>query len=354
LRAEQITSRESAFRYSDNPTLHLLMWWMCIAPLLLAGIASAEQITAALAEESQASCQLQAETVQTRAQKVDYGHPSWLGSCASIYLDVGSNKGVQIRKLFEPELYPESQVLPMFNNSFGAPTERCKPATETGICALGLEPNPQHHDRLLKLEAAYQKNGWRVHFYFMAASTEDGQVSFTGMGGGADIGAHMTPVEDVAFVTVDGQAEKKASPEKKRKMEMSTLQWDVVPVQAVDLASFIQSLPARSVKLMKMDIEGAEFNVIDHMAEKGTLCKESIQEAFVEVHNVTHITTWANTSRWAGREPSADGLASFIQAQPCEDGTMKLVPLDDESYLEDVNEDFGSANPCRGGAQTSS
>jgi FkbM family methyltransferase len=236
-------------------------------------------------------------------------------------LDVGSNKGVQIRKIFEPELYPDSLVLPIFTKAFGTPTERCQPATDTGICVLGLEPNPQHQDRLKQIAAAYQNYGWRVHFYFMAASTKDGQVSFTGNGGGADIAAHLT-----------------------------LLQWEDVPVRAIDLASFIQSLPAGSVKLMKMDIEGEEFNVVDRMAETGALCKDVVQEALVEVHNVTSITTWANTSRWNGREPNADGLASFIQGQPCERGTMELLPVDDESYLEDVNEDFGKANPCRSDA----
>jgi len=291
------------------------MWWTCIAPLLLAGVKGA------LLDEAQATCHLQTQTSQTPANAPDYGHPSWLGSCSSIYLDVGSNKGVQIRKLFEPELYPDSMALPIFTKAFGAPSERCKPATESGICVLGLEPNPQHQDRLKKLAAAYQNYGWRVNFYFMAGSTKDGQVSFTGNGGGADIAAHLT-----------------------------LLQWEDVPVRAIDLASFIQSLPARSVKLMKMDIEGEEFNVVDRMAEKGALCKDVVQTAFVEVHNVTSITTWANTSRWGGREPNADGLATFIQGQPCEHGTMELLPIDDESYLDDVNEDFGSANSCRNDA----
>mmetsp|Transcript_82311 Transcript_82311/g.163325 ORF Transcript_82311/g.163325 Transcript_82311/m.163325 type:complete len:165 (-) Transcript_82311:92-586(-) len=155
----------------------------------------------------------------------------------------------------------------------------------------------------------------------MAASTEEGQVSFTGNGGGADLGAHLT-----------------------------LMQWEDVVVRAIDIASFISSLPAGSVKLMKLDIEGEEFNVVDRLAEAGAVCKDVVQAAILEVHNVTSITTWANTSRWGGREPSADGLASFLQGQPCEHGAMDMLSQDDEQYFDDVNEDFGSANSCRNDA----
>lgn len=295
------------------------MWWICIAPLLLEGVKGAIQDDEACLLQTQPS-KISLSPI-TPADAPDYGHPPWLQSCSSIYLDVGSNKGVQIRKLFEPELYPDAEVLPVFDKAFGVPTERCKPTAESGICVLGLEPNPLHRERLKKLEAAYQKYGWRVHFYFMAASSHDGQATFSGNGKHQDLAAHLNLWE--------------------------WKDWEDVPIQAVDLASFIRSLPAGSVKLMKMDIEGEEFDVVDRMAEMKTLCKDVVQQAYVEVHNVTSITPWANMARWKGREPTADGLASFIHDQPCEHGTLELLPMDDESYLQDVNDDFGSANSCR-------
>lgn len=33
-----------------------------------------------------------------------------LNGCRHVYIDVGSNMGVQIRKLFEPERYPKAEV----------------------------------------------------------------------------------------------------------------------------------------------------------------------------------------------------------------------------------------------------
>jgi len=61
---------------------------------------------------------------------------STLDGCKHVYLDVGSNVGLQVikslivsnynddeffkvRKLFEPQYYPEAKVMPIFNRAFG-------------------------------------------------------------------------------------------------------------------------------------------------------------------------------------------------------------------------------------------
>ena len=64
--------------------------------------------------------------------------------CEHVYLDVGSNIGVQIRKLFEPQKYPGAAVHQLFESSFGAASggSRCR------VCAIGFEPNPRHRTRL--------------------------------------------------------------------------------------------------------------------------------------------------------------------------------------------------------------
>ena len=60
--------------------------------------------------------------------------------CEHIYLDVGTNIGVQIRKLFEPHKYLGAPVYTLFDVSFGAAAsgKRCR------VCAIGVEPNPRH------------------------------------------------------------------------------------------------------------------------------------------------------------------------------------------------------------------
>ena len=42
-----------------------------------------------------------------------------LDGCRHIYLDMGTNSGVQIRKLYQPHLFPNASVLPIFDKFFG-------------------------------------------------------------------------------------------------------------------------------------------------------------------------------------------------------------------------------------------
>ena len=63
-----------------------------------------------------------------------------LDGCRYVYLDVGTNVGIQIRKLFEPDLYPNASIHKVFDQYFGNINKR----TSEGICAVGFEPNPSH------------------------------------------------------------------------------------------------------------------------------------------------------------------------------------------------------------------
>ena len=103
----------------------------------------------------------------------DYSHPPWLRNCSRIYLDVGSNIGVQVRKLYEPAKYTGAAVLHQFTKVFGDLALR-----RTTVCALGIEPNPNQQPRLQALEAAYNTRGFRTHFYPYAAWSEEGTMTF--------------------------------------------------------------------------------------------------------------------------------------------------------------------------------
>ena len=89
-------------------------------------------------------------------------------NCTGVYLDFGTNIGVQIRKLFEPHKFEGAQVLPLFTEVFGA--ERCR------TCAIGIEPNPRHTRRLDQLEARLGAVGAGVLVLRGAATTSEGSV----------------------------------------------------------------------------------------------------------------------------------------------------------------------------------
>ena len=120
-----------------------------------------------------------------------------LDGCVHVYLDVGSNIGVQVRKLFEPNLYPDAYILSYFDEWYGKYDNVTKKRPEK-ICAVGFEPNPSHVkrwkliywpvvlqfslnwlNRLQAIEKAYNKCGYSTKFFTKTAvSNKDGLAKF--------------------------------------------------------------------------------------------------------------------------------------------------------------------------------
>ena len=75
-----------------------------------------------------------------------------LDDCYHVYLDVGTNVGIQIRKLFEPSKYPGASVHTIFDLNFGTFENRQREGKKDKVCAIGFEPNFQHTADLKKLE----------------------------------------------------------------------------------------------------------------------------------------------------------------------------------------------------------
>ena len=47
-----------------------------------------------------------------------------LDGCLHVFIDLGSNRGLQIRKLYEPHHFPLAPVLPLYERFFGKPETR--------------------------------------------------------------------------------------------------------------------------------------------------------------------------------------------------------------------------------------
>ena len=87
-------------------------------------------------------------------------------SCPFLYIDVGSNDGLQIEKLFEPALYASAPVQAIFARHF--------PANRMLVCAVAIEPNPAHSARLERLRQRYYP---RLRVVHAAASTKHGSAT---------------------------------------------------------------------------------------------------------------------------------------------------------------------------------
>ncbi|CAF1171105.1 unnamed protein product [Adineta steineri] len=74
---------------------------------------------------------------------------------------MGTNIGIQIRKLYEPQLYPNASVVPLFKRIFGKHTKE--------VCSVGFEANPIHSNYLKEFEKYCLKRKYRVKIYTSTA-----------------------------------------------------------------------------------------------------------------------------------------------------------------------------------------
>jgi hypothetical protein len=106
--------------------------------------------------------------------------------CRHVYLDVGTNMGVQIRKIHEFSFFNSTvdaetgkRYVDFFDSNlkrsaaelwythyFGPPHLR-----EHGeVCSFGFEPNPKHASWLGSLQKCYQARGWPLTVFTSTAA----------------------------------------------------------------------------------------------------------------------------------------------------------------------------------------
>jgi len=267
-------------------------------------------------------------------KKVTYDHPAWINNCKKILIDVGSNIGVNTANSTNPKKYDDAKLLPFFLKHFGEPAWRRTPAGKSGVCALGLEPNHAHDERLQAIEKAYGENNWHVHFYPYAAWSSDGKMPFNktstsekfrNMGDLTNRGAHLSMEQDSSEVV------------SKHSM-----------VRTVNLADFVASLPKGTVQLMLMDIEGAEYEILAQMMIDKQLCRNDVRSLLVETHDWGDISRWGNGSSFK-KNTQPRSLAA-IHERVKQMGDMKwcgndnvtsVGKFDDETFPKDVDDNFG-------------
>ena len=208
--------------------------------------------------------------------------------CDNIYVDLGSNIGVQIRKLFEPLKYPKSKILNSYNDILGDVVTR-----RESVCAFGFEANPRHFKRLRQVQDIYNALGWKTTFYNRVVWTENNDT--------------MTIYSDDENRNEDWGA-------------------GVFEVPTVDIASWFESIIDQyspKTVMVKMDIEGSEYKVIPHLLRRNMLCADKISFMYMEFHN------WAANGQLLNRNIVREQMAS----QNCV--STLFIHVDDETYLHD-------------------
>jgi hypothetical protein len=215
--------------------------------------------------------------------------------CANVYVDFGSNVGIQVRKLFEPELFPGAPVLPFFDKHLGDVELRRR---ET--CAIGFEINPALTPRLIELQTAYAAQGWRTLFL-----TETG-VGFN------DTTMTFRSDDDAAHLWWGSRLENGQGGK-------GSVQIPVMSIDRVMRSILQRRLPKTLVQkgprvVVKLDVEGHELELMQLLAHEGVLC--DISFLYAEIHDTA----------------SATALPAFINS--LDDCRIVITALDDETSFD--------------------
>eukprot|EP01062_Namystynia_karyoxenos_P081004 TRINITY_DN882_c0_g1_i1.p1 TRINITY_DN882_c0_g1~~TRINITY_DN882_c0_g1_i1.p1 ORF type:complete len:498 (+),score=91.05 TRINITY_DN882_c0_g1_i1:103-1596(+) len=249
----------------------------------------------------------------------------WADGCQHVYLDVGSNSGVQIRKLYEPELYNLSNMLPVFASYFGNDRRAWR-----DVCTFAFEPNIAHAARLRRIEALYRSRGIRVKIFTHAAvGVKDGSaVYYQNSDRGPQLGGALFRRRPLS---PGGRSH---------------------AVRTIDLSRWLQQhvaarrLPERASKehsrphvVAKIDTEGYEWLLIPEMLRTRAIC--SVHALFVEFHRFGKhkrdrlveadpgLAQLAERATVLSREDLLRAVAAARKRAGC---NVTLNETDDESY----------------------
>lgn len=199
--------------------------------------------------------------------------PFWVyDSCKNVYLDIGSNLGVQVRKLFQPAQHTPNKLETHLRAAFGPPNSPARKA----VCAVGFEPNPAHWEKLKNIATAYGQRGWRSFFVTAGAWDRETELRFDCPPQWKDcVGGHMRTAKWAGKPAA--RAHDANGDEDGARGEQGAT------VATVVLSRLLGGGKAKMpfVGLAKMDIEGAEWVVLQDLIKHDMLCRDKIAKVVI-------------------------------------------------------------------------
>jgi hypothetical protein len=263
--------------------------------------------------------------------------------CQHVFLDVGSNRGVHVRALYEPAKYPklgyywhtdllvgvdwnQTAAQSKFFEMYSQMSNSAEPAAD--VCTFGFEANADFTSRLKGLEEAYNQKGYRAKWLTpLAVSDSFDTLSFWREPKGEQFSGEL----GTADASLPAGINTVLTEQK---------------VDTIDFAQFLQdnivnrkipktSEPASVV--MKMDIEGAEFKVLPHLLTSGLMCKgHGIDAMTLEWHEGRVGMAWTHDGQMGpGPGPEAAKLHKLISEQNGKCQPTDVLDIDEEFYSLD-------------------
>ena len=273
-------------------------------------------------------CALAADTVfraaldEFRADGIDLSPvvDTWRDCSAGFYIDIGSNVGVQVRKLYHPDQFRQAPVLPLFDQHFGA--QRSK------VCVLSIEPNPAHTKYLQTLATFLQDKGHPAVFLTDTAAAAHAGVATFHHDSNAQAHDHQWMASLHRSVTYQGNVTG-ASPVPL--LDVSKF-WKRVMRPAIMMAQATRG--TKPPVVVKLDIEGSEFEVFPSMAVEGVLCDMDLMMIEWHDRSVNRAQLPAQVSNMTAQ----DHMSLFEKLRALSPGcTVVMSQLDDETYRDGMS-----------------
>ena len=215
-------------------------------------------------------------------------------ACTKVFLDLGANIGVNMRFLYEPTKYPKSPfMVSMMDKVLGR--------NRSNVCYYGFEANIAHYKRLERLKVHFKTKfkSKYAHIWNRPVAAHDDNITLYHAGD-------------------DYQNEE---------WGFSAMRWSnrAIPVQsrAFNFPKWFASMKfTTTTVLMKVDIEGSEYEVLTALLVQGLLCK---------IHTIT--IEWH--PRFCKGSLCNAHLVQLTRLLPKFGCNVTFVERDDESYLHD-------------------
>ncbi len=231
---------------------------------------------------------------------------------------------MQIRKLFQPGLFPGAAILAHFEDVFGAD------ADSDAVCAVAFEPNPAHAEELSALERHFSAECGRRVFVFAGTAVggrEDGKAWF------------VAPQNDEEGFALGGKVIVVQDSESSSSLSSAT------PVKTTRLSRFIlETVATRRLPpedgvgsvLLKLDVEGAELEVMADLIATGAAGR--LRRILVEWHDQDHDDEDEGEEEdrprfTRGLRKAAEIISYLSRALELPD-RVDVVAFDDESYFD--------------------
>ena len=214
--------------------------------------------------------------------------------CEKIFIDIGANIGVNMRFLYEANKYPHTRFMI-------SEMDRVLGKNRDNVCYYGFEANPNHYNRLQNLSSYFKSRNMKIW--------------------NKPVGIHN---KTKTFYHAN-----KTSDYNNKEWGFSETRWSstAVPVQLqmIDFPNWFNiNINPSSTIMMKIDIEGGEYELLTALMSQGSLCK--IHTITMEWHSRFCNNIWCNFKKW---------LPNFFLVLPRVGCNVRFLYKDDESYLHD-------------------